>query len=385
MISLHSRRLAALLLAIVFTGSLAACGAEDNGDLPGASPAAGTNGELPERTEAPPPDGTPGASPDDDPAGEPGEAGDGEFVNPVIDANFADPHLIEVDGTWYAYATGNLTFNIQVSESDDLVNWSRPREALPRLPFWQPSAKGLTWAPEVIETSAGFVMHYTARHVESGRQCLSVAIAESPEGPFVDESDEPFLCQIDLGGSIDSNPFEDEDGTLWLAWKNDGNCCGIPTHFYMQAMTDDGTDVEGEIFDLGMRNDRPWERHVIEAPTIFRHEDTYYLFYSANDYGSADYAVGYATSDVVTGPYEQAEENPILVSAGQAAGPGHQTIVEDAAGDLWFVYHAWDADLIGDHQGGRRAMWIDRLVFEDGRPVVQGPTEEPQPAPATSP
>jgi beta-xylosidase len=305
----------------------------------------------------------------------------GTFVNPVIDANFADPFVLEVDGTWYAYATGNLTYNIQVASSTDLVTWTRPREALPRLPLWQPSSKGLTWAPEVVRTSAGFVMHYTARDVQAGRQCLAVAVADAPEGPFVDESREPLACQVDLGGSIDSTPFTDDDGSRWLAWKNDGNCCGQRTRFFIQRLDEAGTTLRGRVRDLGVENDEPWERHVIEAPTLLRRDGTYYLFYSANDYGSRDYAVGYATSERLTGPYADAEENPILASAGEAAGPGHQSIVVDDDGDLWMAYHAWDTSRIGDAIGGRRALWMDPLRFEDARPVVDGPTGEPQPVP----
>jgi len=45
------------------------------------------------------------------------------------------------------------------------------------------------------------------------------------------------------------------------------------------------------------------------------------------------------------------------------------------------AYHAWDADRIGDSMLGRRALWFDRLEFEDGKAVVHGPTEGPQPRP----
>ena len=319
----------------------------------------------------------------------PSPSADGEtFTNPVIDRNFADPFVLEHDGTYYAYATGDLTVNIQVSTSPDLVTWSNRDEALPRLPFWQPSSKGLTWAPEVVETSAGFVLHYTARDVQSGRQCLAVAVAEAPEGPFVDESEEPFFCQQDLGGSIDSHPFQDEDGQRYLLWKSDGNCCGLPVEMFIAELSDDGLRLEGEPQVLeGIEVDQPWERTLVEAPTLWRHEDRYYLFFSANDYGSRNYAVGYATATDILGPYTDAEENPILRTeveqgAGEAAGPGHQTIIADAEGDLWMVYHAWDSGLIGDQLGGRRALWIDELEFdEEGRAVVLGPDADPQPAP----
>lgn len=315
----------------------------------------------------------------------PSLAGD-QFQNPVIDRNYADPFVLEVDGTYYAYATGDLTYNIQVSTSDDLVMWTPRKEALPRLPFWQPSAKGLTWAPEVVRTSAGYVMHYTGRDVQAGRQCLAVAVADDPAGPFVDTSETPLLCQYDLGGSIDSSPFEDADGQRYLLWKSDGNCCAIPVRFFIAGLTDDGIALKGEVRELaGVRVDQGWERTLIEAPTLLLRDGTYYLFFSANDYNSRDYAVGYATADNVFGPYTDAPENPILATSvpfgsppGDAAGPGHQSIVADADGDLWMAYHAWDSGLIGDSLGGRRAMWIDELVVEDGRAVVMGPDADPQ-------
>jgi beta-xylosidase len=313
---------------------------------------------------------------------------EGQFINPVIDRNFADPFVLEVDGTYYAYATGNLTFNIQVTTSTDLVHWERVREALPRLPLWQPTSKGLTWAPEVAATDTGYVMHYTGRDVQAGLQCLGVAVADDPAGPFVDESTEPLLCQHDLGGSIDSSPFLDADGTRYLLWKSDGNCCGIPVRMFISELRPDAMTLVGETTDLGLAVDAPWERNLIEAPTLLLRDGTYYLFFSANDYGSRNYAAGYATSSKVRGPYVDAEENPILSTdiavgtAGQPAGPGHQSIIADGADDLWIVYHAWDSGLIGDSIGGRRSMWIDELVFEDGRPVVKGPDVGPQPMPA---
>ena len=364
------RSLAALSLVL----ALAACAGDGGAGSPGAS----SDDSPSAASDASP--GASGASPSASAEASPSAAA-GEFTNPVLEANFADPFLLEVDGTYYGYATGNLTWNIQVSTSPDLVEWTSSREALPKLPLWQPRSKGLTWAPEVIETDAGFVMHYTTRDVQAGKQCLSVAVAEEPNGPFVDESEKPLVCQVDLGGSIDSTPFRDEDGSLWLAWKNDGNCCGIRTRFFLAPLDETGVELTGEPVDLGMENDEGWERNVIEAPTIWLHEGTYYLFYSANDYGSPNYAVGYATSEDLDGPYTDAEENPILVSAGDAAGPGHQSLIVDDDGELWMAYHAWDAALVGDNLGGRRALWIDRLVFEDGKPVVQGPTQDPQPVP----
>ena len=319
---------------------------------------------------------------------------DGEsFTNPVIARNFPDPHVIRANDQYFAYSTTSAGSNIRYARSPDLVTWEIVGEALPALASWSgPTplfsdvAHKATWAPAVAQVGDGFVMYYTTPALEMPRpdgkpsQCIGVATSDSPDGPFDDESEGPIVCQADLGGSIDATQFADEDGTQYLLWKNDGNCCGIPTRFYIQELTDDGLELVGEATDMGVSNDLLWERFVIEAPTLWKNDGTYFLFYSGNDFASAEYAVGYATSSEVLGPYVDAEENPILRTEPPAAGPGHQSIVADDDGDLWMTYHAWDYSHIGYPQG-RRAMWIDELVFEDGKARVLGPDAGPQPVP----
>jgi beta-xylosidase len=312
--------------------------------------------------------------------GQPATSTPRQFANPVLDGNFADPHLLRVGDTWYAYATGDLVVNLQVARSTDLVRWQRLDDALPEPPTWSVLQKGLTWAPEAARTPAGFLLYYTVRHAASGRQCISVAVAERPEGPFRDRRKRPLVCQEKLGGSIDPHRFVDRDGAAYLLWKNDGNCCDLPTELWAQRLDRDGLELAGEPQRLGVRNDAGWEGALIEAPTLWREGDTYYLFYSANDYGSPSYAVGYATAGEPLGPYRDGPGNPILRSRGSAAGPGGQAVIE-AGGDLWLAYHAWDSAAVGDEAGGRRAMWLDRLSFQDGRPRVDGPTDGPQEAP----
>jgi len=320
--------------------------------------------------------------------------GEGEFANPVIDADFPDPHVINVDGTYYAYATTGGGKNLQASMSEDLVEWEMLVDPLPELASWSgltplfsDAPHKATWAPAAAQMDDRFILYYTTPALEMERpdgrpsQCIGVAVADDPTGPFVDESEAPIVCQADLGGSIDSTYFLDEDGSQYLVWKNDGNCFGIETRFYIQELSPNGLELLGEPTDMGVANDTMWERNVIEAPTLIARDGTYYLFFSGNDFASAAYAVGYATAEDVLGPYEDAEENPIVATERPAGGPGHQSVVEDEGGDLWMTYHAWDVSHIGYQNGGRRAMWIDRLIIEDGTATVEGPTAGPQPAP----
>jgi arabinan endo-1,5-alpha-L-arabinosidase len=161
----------------------------------------------------------------------------------------------------------------------------------------------------------------------------------------------------------------------------------MPTRFWIQRLSSDGLRLTGKPKDMGVVNDEPWEGGLIEAPTLILSNGTYFLFYSANGYDTEFYAVGYATSKKVLGPYVDARENPILASAwgrpvtSRARGPGHQSVVVAPGGQLWMAYHAWDQDAVGYGNFGSRTVWIDKLRLEGGRATVDGPTDKPQPIP----
>jgi beta-xylosidase len=306
------------------------------------------------------------------------------FQNPIITTNFPDPFVLQVGDMYYAYSTNSNSRNVPLARSTDLVSWEYVRDAMPSLGPWVNLSPANVWAPEVLQVDDQYLLYYTARDRESNRQCIGLAVADSPEGPFRDRSEEPFICQVSEGGSIDASPFRDEDGALYLYWKNDGNCCMMPTYLYVQELSPDGTELVGEPVRL-VRNDQAWEGSVVEAPTMWREDGNYYLFFSGNAFNGERYAVGYAVCETPLGPCEDAEENPILVSdltkQPLVVGPGHQTVIEDAEGQTWLLYHSWQVSGAGTRTDTRQ-VWMDRLDWVDGRPVVQGPTREPQPAPA---
>lgn len=305
------------------------------------------------------------------------------FQNPVLNENFADPFILKVDDTYWAYATNATGRNISLARSEDLVEWKMLGDAMPALPKWAKLTGGLVWAPEVIKIGEKYVMYYTARDKASNKQCVGVAVSDTPQGKFKDTNDQPFVCQAKQGGTIDASAFRDDDGTLYLYYKNDGNCCSLATYIYVQELAPDGLSLLGEPIPL-VRNDKQWEAHVIEAPTMFKHEDRYFLFYSANNYAGPEYAVGYATCESALGPCQDAPENPILKSDlgnknAMVIGPGHQSVIQ--LGDqTWMVYHAWEV-VSGSRRGDRRFMWLDPIEWVDGKPDVQGPTTDPQPLP----
>jgi beta-xylosidase len=303
------------------------------------------------------------------------------FQNPVFRNDFPDPQVLKEDDTYYAYATNASGRNVQAATSKDLVHWQLLTDAMPAIGSWAKLGGSYVWAPEVIKIGDHYVLYYTARDKEADRQCIGVATSDKSQGKFKDSNDHALVCQASEGGSIDPDPFRDGD-KLYLYWKNDGNCCGQPTYLYVQELAPDGLSLVGEPKQL-VRNDKLWEGAVVEAPTMWKQDGKYYLFYSGNNYAGVEYSVGYANCQSATGPCEDAPENPILKTSLEkppVIGPGHQTVVLDKDGQTWMVYHAWEVSGAGT-KTSRRFMWIDPLEWNDGKPVVHGPTTAPQPMP----
>jgi beta-xylosidase len=300
------------------------------------------------------------------------------FTNPVYKNDFPDPHVILVDDTYYAYGTTNgSSINIRAIRSQDLVNWEELGDALPALPKWSVLNAGFTWAPGVIQIEDKFLMYYVARDKETDRQCIGLATSTDPTAAFTDPNDKAFICQEELGGSIDAYPFRDEAGKLYLLWKNDGNCCNLEVALWIQELSPDGMTLVGEPVKLIVR-DQPWERPLIENPAMLKQDGKYYLFYSGNWWESHEYAIGYAVCETVMGPCEKPLDKPWFEYKAPVMGPGGEAFFTDTKGNLWMAYHAWTGADVGYSGGGKRSLHIDLVTFEVDKPVTNGPTFTPQ-------
>jgi beta-xylosidase len=289
------------------------------------------------------------------------------------DRDFADPFVLKDGEHYLAFGTGVGATHLQVARSDDLATWSVLPDALPTLPRWAASTAGTTWAPSVLRRERSYVLYYTAREARTGFQCISRGVASAPEGPYVDRSPGPFVCDPGTCGAIDPSPFVDADGGAYLLWKTDENSarCRRPSRLWSGRLSDDGQAFAGVARPL-LAADRPWEQPLIEAPSMFRDRGRYYLFYSANWYESASYAIGYATCAGPTGPcVKETLDHGIFQSSPSLLGPGGQEFFEDATGSAWMAYHAWPAPKGASYAtGGARALRVARLRFDQGRPQI---------------
>ncbi|QDP96534.1 family 43 glycosylhydrolase [Microlunatus elymi] len=290
-----------------------------------------------------------------------GQAG---YHNPVEPTSHPDPAVLADDGTFYLYST-NGAQRLPVLTSPDLINWTLVGDGMPAIAPW--CVSGRHWAPEVIKIGNRYHCYYTARRADLAQQAVSVAVSDSPVGPFVDNRTTPLVGQSDEGGSIDCSPFRDHNGDLWLLWKNDGNAINQTSYIYLQRLSDDGLELVGEPQRIiGM--DQPYETYTIEGPSVFINKGRYYCLYSTGEYWNETYRVCWATARRLTGPWTKPSDEPLLVTNDVAKGPGHGMPIKVGA-HWWYVYHAWQPS----GEPGGRLVWLSRMRFKGDRPVIDGP------------
>jgi beta-xylosidase len=287
----------------------------------------------------------------------------------AYEGDFPDPFVLVAGDRYFVYGTQTGDINVQVMESADLTQWKHRGDALPELPAW--AGRGKTWSPAVLRRGDTCVLYYAVRHEAAGRQCISVATAADPAGPFVDTSAEPFIFQEDRAGSIDPSPFVDGDGTAYLLWKSDDNAVDETPSLWGAPLQPDGLGLAGQPVEL-LRQDVPWEDPLVEAPCLARVADgSYVLFYSGGWWESDGYAIGYATGPAPLGPFrKETETGPWLASEPGMAGPGGAEVFTDAEGRWRMAFHAWTPPDVGYDHGGGRSLWIAPLDFAEGRPVL---------------
>ncbi|MEL7238891.1 MAG: family 43 glycosylhydrolase, partial [Planctomycetota bacterium] len=194
---------------------------------------------------------------------------------------------------------------------------------------------------------------------------IGVAVADKPEGPFVDHIGKPLIDQHYNGAQpIDQFVFE-KDGQWFIVYGGWRHCniAQLADDFKSLVPFDDGTTAR-EITPDG----------YVEGPFLFERAGTWYFMWSEGSWGDHTYQVTYAMSDSMWGPWVRVgnviEPNPAV-----ASGAGHHSVLhKPGSDDYYIVYHRRPA---GETRRDARETCIDRLAFSaDGtiRPVVMTTT-----------
>jgi len=327
------------------------------------------------------------------------------YQNPVYSGEFPDPMALDVDNAhrnYYAYGTGQSFFPIL--HSTDLVKWQRVATAFSRRPGWVVrSGKWNAWAPTVLEdhhSCSGaapgrcFILYYVGNSAAFGMNCIGVATASKPAGPFTDHgilreaggmsgesSGRPIGCGDAAGYTdIDPDPFVDDDGKAYLYVSTGASCvsghCQWRPTISVLPLSRDRRHAAGPRIPLFSGDPGTWEQApwapVVEAPWTVRRGRTYVLFYSGGAW-SGRYGMGYASASSPVGPFTKARENPLLADSVAVRSAGGGSLVTGPAGGSWVIYHgrsgAYDRP---------RLMRIERVRWAGDRPSIVGPTVTPQ-------
>lgn len=333
-----------------------------------------------------------------------------EPQNP-LPVKLADPYILKAsDGLYYMVGTGEVQDGFKMYSSTDLNEWKDEGR------IYQGNTDSSWnvanfWAPELYEKEGKFYLFYSADWRENPNNDLEtfrigVAVSNSPTGPYTDLNNRPVF---DPGYPIIDANLLFEDGKVYLYYSR--ACYKHPVESEVAAWArEKGMYDEIEeswIYGVEMKPDfsgvigepqillRPpltmddqqaeWEsrsvtsgevnRRWTEGSYIFKHNDIFYMMYSANFYGGKNYAVGYATSKSPLGPFTKADNNPVLEKnvekGGFVTGTGHNSVTIAPDGkQLLCVYHGRTSKT-----GDQRIVFIDRMeILEDGGLVVHGPT-----------
>ncbi|THV42548.1 hypothetical protein FAB82_05075 [Glycomyces buryatensis] len=296
--------------------------------------------------------------------------GEGQQSQPDLRANatlpglFADPNLVEFDGTYYLFPTtdgypGWSGTQYKAFSSQDLVNWTDHGVILD-LEADVSWADNSAWAPGIAEKDGKYYFYFSGG-LASGNTSkqLGVAVSDSPTGPFEDALGHPLVEAGSYGGQmIDPAVFTDDDGQSYLYWGQ-GSAHQVP-------LNDDMISFDAEQVQTYQPTD------YNEGSFVVKRDETYYFMWSENDTRSEDYQVAYATGSSPTGPWSERVGAILQKDPSQGIlGTGHHSVLQVPGTDEWYIaYHRF---AIPDGDGTHRETMIDHLQFNaDGsiEPVV---------------
>ena len=272
--------------------------------------------------------------------------GKATFGQALIPDMVADPSIVDINGTFYCYATtdgwgqGLATSGTPVVwTSKDFLNWSFQGSSFPSdfdLKYWAPSS----------------IVHRHGRYYSfptlDGK--ITAVVADSPLGPFVAPDGQHVTratlqtYPIEQKSAIDAEVFIDDDGQAYMVWSRRREAKLKP-----DLLSPDGPTVT-----------IPTKRQgYSEGPFLTKRNGIYYYFYTLG--GGENYQYAYMMSHTSPlGPWEAPEQDIIATSdpAAKIFGPGHGCFFHPSDSDQWyFVY------LEFGRGGTTRQIYADKMNF----------------------
>ena len=301
--------------------------------------------------------------------------------NPIIRDQFsADPTARVFNNKVYVYPSHDIVppegqrqdwfcmEDYHVFSSENLTDWTDHGVIVTqnKVPWVRPDSYSM-WAPDCVERNGKYYFYFPSAPKGGMGFGVGVAIADSPEGPFVCESG-----PIKGINGIDPCVLLASDGNAYIFWGN-GRCAKLKDN--MKEIADDTPkekvkwgEREFEMYGVNCLKGLPSRQ--AEGPFAFEYNGNYYLTYPYVRENTE--VLGYAMSKNPMGPYEY--KGIIMAEHENGCWTNHHSII-NYKGQWYLFYHHNDFSPRDDK---RRSVCIEKLYFNaDGtikevKPTMRG-------------
>ena len=280
------------------------------------------------------------------------DLGNGKYKNPVLYADYSDPDVCRVGEDFYLTASSfNCLPALPILHSKDLVNWTiighAVVQALPPIETPErPEHGNRVWAPAIRHHDGWFYIFWG-----DPDQGAFMVKAQHPEGPW----SEPTLVKPGKG-IIDTCPFWDEDGKVYMVHAYAGSRAGLKSVISVCELSPDASRA---VTPSRIVFDGHEAHRTCEGPKLYKRGEYYYIFHPAGGVPTGWQVV--LRSKHIYGPYEW---KTVLAQGNTSVNGPHQGgWVDTPTGEDWFM-HFQD---VGAHG---RLVHLQPMQWKDGWPVI---------------
>ncbi|MFC3024874.1 non-reducing end alpha-L-arabinofuranosidase family hydrolase [Vibrio zhugei] len=284
-----------------------------------------------------------------------------QAANPVVSHVYtADPAARVFNGRVYVVTTHDQDTQTDYSQlkdyylfsSDDMVNWQDHGI------IWNSKTNtswaNLAYAPDFIERNGKYYLYFP-----DGGGSIGVAVADKPEGPYIDPLGRPLVDSSTPNGAVqwifDPGVFIDDDGQAYLYFGGggEGNARVI-------KLNDDMISTSGSAISIDVPN-------FFEALYMHKHNGTYYLSYSSDT--SSGMKINYMTSNNPTTGFTY--RGTILPNPWENNSNNNHASIVDYKGKSYIFYHN---RVVANERGAstfQRSVNVDRLEYNSDGSIKQ--------------